>query len=44
MMALAGVYVGGGIAPKILPMLSDGVFMSAFVDKGRMRSLLEARR
>ena len=42
MMALAGVYVGGGIAPKILPMLRDGVFMSAFVDKGRMRSLLEA--
>jgi glucokinase len=41
MMALGGVYVGGGIAPKILPMLSDGVFISAFVDKGRMRSLLE---
>jgi glucokinase len=42
MMALAGVYVGGGIAPRILPMLTNGVFMSAFVDKGRMRSLLEA--
>ena len=41
MMALGGVYVGGGIAPKILSMLSDGVFISAFVDKGRMRSLLE---
>jgi glucokinase len=41
MMALGGVYVGGGIAPRILHMLSDGVFISAFVDKGRMRSLLE---
>ncbi len=41
MMALAGVYVGGGIAPKILPMLREGAFMSAFVEKGRMRRLLE---
>jgi glucokinase len=41
MMALAGVYVGGGIAPKILPMLREGAFMSAFVDKSRMRGLLE---
>jgi glucokinase len=41
MMARAGVYVGGGIAPKILPMLREGAFMSAFVEKGRMRPLLE---
>jgi len=41
MMALAGVYVGGGIAPRILPMLRESTFMSAFVDKGRMRPLLE---
>jgi glucokinase len=40
-MATGGVYVGGGIAPKILPRLTDGTFMSAFVDKGRMRPLLE---
>jgi glucokinase len=33
--ALGGVYIGGGIAPKILGKLKDGTFMSAFVDKGR---------
>ncbi len=42
MMATGGVYVGGGIAPKILPKLEDGRFMQAFVAKGRMRPLLEA--
>jgi glucokinase len=41
MMALGGIYVGGGIAPKILPKLRDGAFMRAFVDKGRFASLLE---
>jgi glucokinase len=40
-MATGGVYVGGGIAPKILPKLSDGAFMRAFVDKGRFRARLE---
>jgi glucokinase len=42
MMARGGVYLGGGIAPKVLPMLRDGEFMNAFVQKGRMRPLLEA--
>jgi glucokinase len=42
MMARGGVYLGGGIAPKILPMLRDGGFMNAFAQKGRMRPLLEA--
>jgi glucokinase len=37
-----GVYVAGGIAPKILPFLSDGRFREAFLAKGRMRHLLEA--
>jgi glucokinase len=37
-----GVYVGGGIAPKILPKLQGGAFLEAFVSKGRMRPLLEA--
>jgi len=41
MMATGGIYLGGGIAPKILPALRDGTFMSAFVDKGRMRALVE---
>ena len=40
MMAIGGVYVGGGIAPKILPKLQDGTFMAAFTDKGRMKPLL----
>ena len=41
MMAIGGVYVGGGIAPKILPKLQDGTFMAAFTDKGRMRTLMD---
>jgi glucokinase len=41
MNATGGVYLGGGIAPKILPALQDGAFMQAFLDKGRMRPLLE---
>jgi glucokinase len=41
LMAVGGVFVGGGIAPKILPKLRDGVFLEAFVDKGRFRPLLE---
>ena len=42
MLATGGVYIGGGIAPKILPKLQSGAFMKAFVDKGRMRPLMEA--
>jgi glucokinase len=37
-----GLYVGGGIAPKILEKLKDGTFMRAFVDKGRYTDLLAA--
>ena len=36
----SGVYVGGGIAPKILPALTDGRFMQAFRDKGLMAELV----
>jgi glucokinase len=35
------VWVGGGIAPKILPALEGGAFMRGFLAKGRMRPLLE---
>jgi glucokinase len=42
MMAVAGLYVGGGIAPKLISVLRDGAFMEAFLDKGRMRPVLEA--
>ena len=38
--ATGGVFVGGGIAPKILPLLADGQFMRAFLDKGEFRELL----
>jgi glucokinase len=38
--ATAGVYVGGGIAPKILPALEDGVFLEAFRAKEPMADLL----
>jgi glucokinase len=41
-MAIGGVYLGGGIPPKILPALRKGHFMDAFTRKGRMRSLLES--
>ncbi len=41
-MATGGVFLGGGIAPKILPKLQGPAFREAFVAKGRMRRLLEA--
>jgi len=41
-LATGGVFVAGGIAPKILPFLSDGAFRDGFLGKGRMRHLLEA--
>lgn len=37
-----GVFIAGGIAPKILPALQDGNFVRAFCDKGRMSALLAA--
>lgn len=40
--ATGGVYVGGGIAPKLLPKLAGGGFLAAFLDKGRFRPYLEA--
>ena len=39
--ALGGVYVGGGIAPKLLPVLRNGQFMSSFLAKGRLGTLLQ---
>lgn len=37
-----GLFVAGGIAPRLLPSLTDGRFLSALLNKGRMRSVLEA--
>lgn len=41
MLSLGGVFIGGGIAPKILPKLKEDVFMRNFHSKGRMSNLLE---
>jgi glucokinase len=38
---LGGLYIGGGIAPKILPFLLDGLFLNAFVSKGRFKETLQ---
>ncbi|MCP5509433.1 MAG: glucokinase [Chlamydiales bacterium] len=39
-LSLGGIFVGGGIAPKILPLLKKGDFMNAYQDKGRFSELL----
>jgi glucokinase len=39
-LSLGGVYLAGGIPPRILPALEDGRFMRAFTAKGRMGELL----
>jgi glucokinase len=41
LMATGGVFVGGGIAPKNLERLKDGMFMKAFMDKGFFRQFME---
>ncbi|MGH7806330.1 MAG: glucokinase [Candidatus Binatia bacterium] len=40
----AEVFIGGGIAPKILPALESGAFLEAFSAKGRMATLLRTAR
>ncbi len=39
-LAFGGVYIGGGIAPKIIWKLRDGTFMAAFKDKGRLSDIV----
>ncbi|HED17608.1 MAG TPA: glucokinase [Gammaproteobacteria bacterium] len=41
-MATGGVYIGGGIAPKILDNLREPAFMQGFCGKGRMQSLMQS--
>lgn len=41
-LATGGLYVGGGIAPKIIQKLKESTFMAAFAAKGRMKPLLDA--
>lgn len=39
-LSTGGFYIGGGIAPKILPKFFEGTFISAFLNKGRFAPLL----
>jgi glucokinase len=39
-LSAGGMYVGGGIAPKVQKKMQDGTFMKAFTDKGRLSDLL----
>jgi glucokinase len=39
--AAGGVYLGGGIAPKILTKLKENIFLGAFINKGRFKDFLE---
>ncbi len=43
LLAIGGVWIGGGIAPEIREVLAtpDGAFLERFLAKGRMRDLLE---
>lgn len=40
-LATGGVYLGGGIPPRIIDALQGGTFMDAFTNKGRMSNLLK---
>ena len=38
--ARGGMYLGGGIPPRIVPKLKDGTFMASFLNKGRFAEIL----
>jgi glucokinase len=40
--ATGGIFIGGGIAPKILPALTGGTFMKAFREKPPLDAMLKA--
>lgn len=40
-LALGGIYIGGGIVPKILDLIEINEFLTSFRNKGRFRELLE---
>ncbi len=42
MLALGGVYIGGGIAPKMLEKMQSPLFLESFFHKGRLQPLLES--
>jgi glucokinase len=41
-MAVNGLYLGGGAAPKLLSKMKDGTFMKAFINKGRYKRLMSS--
>ena len=41
LMATGGIYLGGGIAPRIISKLQSPVFLKAFLDKGRLQKILQ---
>jgi glucokinase len=41
-LATGGLFIGGGIAPRIIEKLKESTFMTAFTAKGRMKPLLDA--
>jgi len=43
-LAVGGVFVTGGIGPKILRVLQNGSFLRAFTDKGRFTDLMRSLR
>ena len=42
LLSYGGIYIAGGIAGKILPLMQDGRFLDTFKDKGRVSTLIEA--
>jgi glucokinase len=41
-MSTGGVYLGGGIAPQILPILQEDFFLETFISKGPMKSIMQS--
>jgi glucokinase len=42
MLALGGIYIGGGIAPKMMAKMQSPIFLEAFTHKGRLSPLLRS--
>ncbi len=40
-LATGGIYIGGGIPPRLLPLLQQDLFMQAFLHKGRFSEILK---